>query len=355
MPSQPAPVRLAPNLVDHFYLGGGRIARLRGTTTTSPRQPEEWIAATVARADAWPAGLARTVDGAVLRDLVAADPLGWVGAEPGGALAAGDTGLLLKLLDAGQRLPVHVHPDRAFARSHLACPYGKTEAWFVLEADDGAAVHLGWREPVDPRELAERRDAQDGAWMLEHMHRLTVRPGDGILVPAGTVHAIGEGVLVAEAQEPTDLSILLEWSVTTSGRDDSHLGLGFDAVMPAVSHDALAPDTLASLVRRTDLDARSDLPVSVLPDEADPFFRLDLLAPEGRSTVVADGFAALVVLDGSGVLRGRSDVEVAGGDVLAVPAAFGPWTVDGDVRLVVARPGAGWPADLAAPVRSDRR
>lgn len=342
LPTTPGPVRLAPNLVDHFYLGGGRIARLRGTTTTSPRQPEEWVAATVPRAGEAPVGLARTVDGALLRDLVVADPVGWVGAE----VPDGDTGLLLKLLDAGQRLPVHVHPDRAFARRHLDCPYGKTEAWFVLEAEPDAVVHLGWTDDVDPQRLAEAREAQDGAWMLERMHRVPVRPGDGILVPAGTVHAVGAGILLAEAQEPTDLSILLEWSVTTSGREDSHLGLGFDTVMPAVSHAALTPSALEALVRRTDLHERSDRPRPVLPAAADPFFRLDLLAPHDRSDPVPAGFAAVVVLDGTGVLHGRTAVEVAGGDVLAVPAALGPWTLQGDARVVLARPGVGWPASL---------
>ena len=60
--------------------------------------------------------------------------------------------------------------------------------------------------------------------MLDHLHRLPVRAGDGILVPAGQPHAIGAGVFVVEAQEPTDFSILLEWSVTTATREESHLG-----------------------------------------------------------------------------------------------------------------------------------
>src|SRR5206468_12724416 len=67
--------------------------------------------------------------------------------------------------------------DRAFATRHLDCPYGKTEAWFVLEAEPDAAVHLGWREDVDPAELAERRDRQDSAWMLSRMNRVPVRAG----------------------------------------------------------------------------------------------------------------------------------------------------------------------------------
>lgn len=341
------PVRLAPNLTDHFYAGGAKIAALRGIETVSDHQPEEWIAATVTRADAWPVGLAHTVDGAALRDLVVADPTSWVGST----VPDGDTGLLLKLLDAGQRLPVHVHPDRAFAAEHLDRAYGKTEAWFVLDATEDAAVYLGWCEDVDPDELARRRDGQDGAWMLERLHRLEVVPGDGVVVPAGTVHAIGAGVLVAEVQEPTDFSILLEWSVTTSGREDAHLGLGFDAVMPAVSHERLDAERLASLRTHVDLGTRADTLTSCLAVGADSFFRLDLAAPSSAPVQVERGFAAVLVLAGRGTLAWEgSDLTLKSGDVLAVPAGLGGWTVDGDVSLLVARPGVDWPASVHGPL-----
>src|SRR4051794_21118393 len=153
------PVLLAPNPVQHFYRGGGRIAALRGFTPASDHQPEEWVAATVSRFGHAGAGLALTQDGTPLRDLVAGDPEGWLGAWPAASprVSASDTGLLLKLLDAGQRLPVHVHPDRDFAVRHLDCPYGKTEAWFVLEADPGATVHLGSPADAEPAHTAARR------------------------------------------------------------------------------------------------------------------------------------------------------------------------------------------------------
>ena len=346
--------RLVPNPVQHFYAGGARIAALRGFETISSHQPEEWLAATVGRAGSSDhTGLARTADGALLRDLVAADPVTWRGTGPVAGLEDSDTGLLLKLLDAGQRLPVHAHPDRTFAATHLGCPYGKTEAWYVLAADPGAAVHLGWTEDVDPDELAERRDAQDGDWMLGRMHRVEVTPGQGILVPAGQVHAIGAGVFVAEAQEPTDLSIVLEWSVTTSGREDSHLGLGFDTVMAAVSHRALDAASLAALVRDP---APARGLASVLPAAADPFFRL-ALATFGGPVEVPAGFAVLLVLDGSGELASAQSrpedepVRLTRGDCWAVPAAFGDWRISGDATVVVARPGSTWPADLTGGAR----
>jgi len=342
------PVVLAPNLIDHFYRGGARIAALRGIRTTSTRQPEEWLGATVSRADTELIGLSRTESGELLRDLVSDDPASWTGPEHASARDEADVGVLVKLLDAGQRLPVHAHPDRSFARSHLDCPYGKTESWLVLGSDPGAGVHLGWNTDLDPEELVRRRDTQDGDWMLGHMNRVEVAPGMGILVPAGTAHAIDAGVFVIEVQEPTDFSIVLEWSITTSTREESHLGIGFDAAMQAVSTRALPPSWLDRLVVRNDLAARHTDARSVLPAGADPFFTLHHLAPvPGTTNGIGAGFAVVLVLSGSATLVGSHEsIQVSSGHVLAVPHAFGAWDVDGDASLLVGAPGSGWPASL---------
>ncbi len=341
------PIVMPPNIIDHFYLGGERIAELRGVDMPSPRRPEEWLAATTSRAGEPGVGPSRTADGTLLRDLIAADPVGWMGSADG---PAGDNGILVKLLDPAQRLPVHVHPDRQFATSHLNCPYGKTEAWYVLATSgDTPSVWLGFTEDVDPAELSERVDRQDSEWMLSRMHRLTVKPGDGILVPAGTAHAIGEGVFVAEVQEPTDFSILLEWSVTTATRDESHLDLGMPVALKALDHHAFSPAKVQSLVRQTDPAGRSADPQRLLPEAADPFFRLHLFAPAADTAPTTPaGFAVAVALAGTGAMTSaQGDVPVRRGQVFAVPASFGDWSVTGDVELLACRPGAGWPASLA--------
>lgn len=342
------PVLLPPNPVQHFYLGGDRIAALRGIVPETDRQPEEWLGATVARFGDSTTGLALTADGALLRDVVAADPAAWIGA--GAARDASDVGILVKLLDARQRLPVHVHPDRTFAAAHLDCPYGKTEAWYVLDADPGSAVHVGWREAVDRDELDRRRDAQDSEWMLDHLNRIEVREGMGVLVPAGTAHAIDGGIFVAEVQEPTDFSILLEWSVTTSTREESHLDLGFDAVMQAVSTAALGAEALSALVTTTGAARPQRQVRSVLPSAADPYFRLAVTSGEdSASESVEAGFAVVLVTHGTGSLVSRTgSVSLQRGEAVAVPHDFGAWHVEGDASVLIARPGAGWPATLAA-------
>ena len=342
---------MPPAPVQHFYRGGDRIAALRGAEVISDHQPEEWLAATTHRFGEPGVGLSRTEDGALLRDLVTADPHAWVGTS---AAAAGDVGVLVKLLDARARLPVHVHPDRAFASSHLDCPYGKTEAWFVLDTEPGSMFHLGWREAVDRDELDRRRDAQDGQWMLDHMNRIEAQPGLGVVVPAGTVHAIDGGIFVAEVQEPTDFSILLEWSVTTSTREESHLDLGFDAVMPAVSTDAFGADRLAQVVTRA--GAPGAVVERVLASAADPFFRLRQAAAtaSAQTGTVEAGFAVVLVTAGSGRIVGaQGGIPVARGEVYAVPHGFGAWHVEGDAVILVAGPGVGWPGGVAG--RADVR
>jgi mannose-6-phosphate isomerase len=332
--------------VQHFYRGGDRIAALRGIVPQTDRQPEEWLGSTVSRFGDDGTGLAITEAGDVLRDLVCADPARWTG--PMAGHDAGDVGILVKLLDARQRLPVHVHPDRGFAASHLDCPYGKTEAWYVLDTEQDCAVHVGWNTDLDRDELDRRRDAQDSEWMLAHMNRVAVREGMGILVPAGTAHAIDGGIFVAEVQEPTDFSILLEWSVTTSTREESHLALGFDTVMPAVSAARLAPERLAELISDAGTTPAGSRFRSLLPTAADPYFRLWDGAAHGAHTDERPaGFAVVLVTDGAGDLVGASGrVAVTRGQAFAVPHAFGAWSLDGDATVLVAEPGAGWPATL---------
>jgi mannose-6-phosphate isomerase len=329
------PQLLPPNVIAHWYAGGKALAAWRGLPPVGDRSPEEWVGATTARFGEPNLGPARLADGTLLRDAVRADPRGWLGRDDG---EPGDTGVLVKLLDAGQRLPVHVHPSREYASRHLGCTYGKTEAWYVLEAADDAAVWVGWREEVGPHRLSQLVEAQDAEAMLALMHRVPVRPGNGVLVPGGTPHAIGAGILLVEAQEPTDQSILLERNNTTASDDEVFLGLARDVALSAV--ETTARTDITALIRHTGRDVAAL--VGVLPEEAAPFFRMELLTP---GVNVPSGFAVGVVLSGAGTVTSmhREPLAVKRGQTLVIPAAAGDWHLDGDVQLLVCRPGATWP------------
>lgn len=333
------PVVLPSNRFAHFYRGGKRIDALRGVQGPSHRSPEEWLASTTARFGAPPKGLSALPDGRLLRDAVTEQPDAWLGPEHVSVFGV-DTGLLVKLLDAGQRLPVHAHPSRSWAREHLGCAYGKTEAWYVIAADEGATVHLGFRHDFRADDLAQRVDQQDIAGLLPAMHERPVSAGDGIVVPAGLSHAIGEGIFVVEAQEPTDFSVLLEWTgFDLDGPAEGHLGLGFPTSLGAVEVRGRAADEIDALFQ-PGRAARTDSLLSALPASADGFFRMHVARPERRVPVEA-GFAVVVVLGGHGRVdvADGGGVDVTRGDVLAVPYGAGDWGLEGDVEAIVCRPG----------------
>jgi mannose-6-phosphate isomerase len=314
------PQVLPPNVLKHFYAGGPRIAALRGIELESDHMPEEWIGA-VSTMFGSDRGLSRFEDGTLVRDAIAADPEAYLGGEHVARYGA-STALLVKLLDAGQRLPTHVHPGRAFAREAWGSPFGKTEAWLIVEAEPGAAVWAGFRRDIDIEEVRGWMDRQDARAMLQSMHEVKVAPGDAVFVPAGTPHAIGEGMLLVELQEPTDMSVLLEWNGFELSKDDGHLDLGWDRALEALNLGAV--------------DAPS--PGPRLPEAADPYFRAEHVT--GGATL-DQGFAILVGLAGSGTLSTEGgDVPLGRGSAVLVPYAAGTGELRGDVTAIRCRPPA---------------
>ncbi len=118
--------------------------------------------------------------------------------------------LLLKYLDAQKRLSVQVHPDDPMAaRMGLSDP-GKTEAWYILHAEPQSTIWAGFQRRVDPEIL--RRAIQEGA-LDDYLHRFTPMAGQCLLLRAGTVHALGEGLVVAEIQQNSDTTFrLFDWN-----------------------------------------------------------------------------------------------------------------------------------------------
>jgi mannose-6-phosphate isomerase len=324
-----APVLLDPNVIERFYRGGPAIARFRAVDVGHQRTPEDWVGSCTCVFGERELGLSPLPDGRRLREAIDADPVAYLGEDHVATFGA-DPGLLLKLLDAGERLPVHWHPDRAFAREHLRMRFGKTEAWAIVEAREDAVVHLGFDRDVERAEAERWLRDQDVEAMLGAMHRRPVREGDAILVPAGTPHAIGEGILLVELQEPTDLSVLLEWrGFDLDGERDGHLGLGFGVALGSLRLGAVAEDELDRWMSIR--DGRR-----LFPAEADDFFRADRV--EGSSVFDA-AFSIVVVVAGEGRVRwSGGELAVRRGATVLVPFATGEIELVGDVRAIRCRP-----------------
>jgi mannose-6-phosphate isomerase len=324
------PWRLLPNRIPRFYRGGRLLDAFRGALhPVDTDRPEDWLGSATR---AWtPPGEGPTdeglgsaeVDDAARRvaDVLRADPIGVAGPELAGL---GTTGILVKLLDAGIRLPVHLHPTRAFARERLDSPFGKAEAWIVLATRDVPGeppphVRLGFRREVGRDELRGWVEGEDTEALLDALHESPTAAGDVWFVPPGTPHAIGAGVFILEVQEPTDFSIVLETAGFPIRHEDAHLGLGWQVMLDAVDRRALGAAEFAAL-HATRAEG--------LPAAAEPFFRVDRIrfaAGETGSPSPPDRFTVGVVVEGSGAVRTvAGEIDLVRGDAFAVPASAAP-------------------------------
>ena len=331
------PAKLPSNQFDHFYKGGYRIGKLRNGPG-GPMRPEEWIASTTTRFGQQENGLSKLPNGQLLKEVIAADPKSWLGEKHIQRFGI-STEILVKLLDPDQRLPVHYHPDQSFAKEKLHINHGKTEAWIILEAPAGARVGLGFKEQMDKSEVAKLVKAHNSQALLDSLVFKEVKPGDAVFVPAGVAHAIEAGIFVLELQEPTDLSILLEWDgFAVDGDKDGHLNLGFETALDALR---LSPLTKAENDEIfTGFDSSSPKSHAIFKSVANPFFRADYLTGDDKK--VEAGFGIFLCLSGEGelVFENSENLSIKSGDAVVIPFSAGSFTVSNCVGILSRPPAA---------------
>jgi len=231
--------------------------------------------------------------------------------------------LLFKFLDAKRDLSVQVHPDDARAATLTPPDRGKTEAWYVVDADPGSRIYAGLRDGVTTQDL---RAAILGGTLDTCLHAFAAQPGDCIFIPAGTVHAIGAGLVIAEIQQSSDVTYrLFDWNrVGPDGKPrDLHIDAGLEAVTqfgPVVPRRA---------------DASSEASSGLSPLVQCDYFGL------GRSAAPAnadrdwtlggdDAPHFLAVLNGSLTLDPQWELPaLTAGDCVLLPAALGSQTIHG--------------------------
>lgn len=256
--------------------------------------------------------------GRILAELAAEYGADLVGTRTIGRYGA-DFPLLAKFIDADDRLSIQVHPDDAYAHTREAHTgfHGKTEAWYILDADPGATVTYGLSRPSTREEFAAA--VADGS-VESLMARLPVAPGDVIFVPAGTLHAINAGIVLFEIQQKSDLT----YRVYDYGRLDAKTGkpraLHLEKALD-VSVFAPAP---GGKVAPLTLTPGRDLLVA-----CDYFAleRWDGAVPRRWHTEPAS-FEILTLIEGSGRLGwDGGSLELARGDSVVLPAALGDWAL----------------------------
>src|SRR5699024_380170 len=256
------------------------------------------------------------------------------------------TELLTKLLDAGERLPVHVHPDDAFAKDCLGGHHGKAEAWLFLT---DSSAHLGLLPSTTQGEIHRMIAEGDSETAVARMHRIEVRAGDVVYCPPGVPHAIGEGSFLVEIQQPSDLSVFLEWKSFPLPRGAGRrLGVS-DAQAAGIGRGGMKASDVDAL-RTADQWTRGGLLRGV---EA-PF----LLERLGDGEPVEQGYSVLFCVAGSGELATsrNAPLSLATGSTILIPWAAGEGTLRGDdgLEVVIARPPRPWENLASCPHASNR-
>jgi mannose-6-phosphate isomerase len=262
--------------------------------------------------------------GASLDELAGSFPESLLGlGNPGGSTFP----LLIKLLEAGQWLSVQVHPDDELARLLVGeAARGKTEAWYVIDAEAGAELLVGVVPGATFENVAAvARDAR----ILDHLARIAVGPGDAFFIPAGTVHAIGPGVLIYEVQQMSDITYrLYDWDRPPSAGRDLHVAES----MQVLERSGL----LEAAPRSHEAEDKPFIECAYfeLRRLTDPLYSGDT---EGRS------FQSLTVVAGKAVVNaGGERVALDTFETLLLPASAGRFEVtldDGSTVLMAGLPG----------------
>lgn len=215
--------------------------------------------------------------------------------------------LLVKYIFTSERLSIQVHPGEADARQR-GLPGGKTECWYILDAEPDALLGIGTHEPMSDKEL--RAAALDGS-LEQKISWVSARPGDFFLVPAGTVHAIGAGIALVEVQQNVDIT----YRLYDYGRPrELHLDDGV-AVATAKPYHRISPNL--SLIPEADLTSRQDAPFVV---------KLRSYGAGDVAHIGGDGPGWFIPLTGTGTLDGQ---RWHGGEC---------WLLDGPVHLASSEP-----------------
>ena len=224
--------------------------------------------------------------------------------------------ILIKLIDARDNLSIQVHPDNEYAKKHEK-DYGKTELWYVVDCEEGAFLYYGFSKTVSKEELKDRIENQT---LLEVLNKVRVKKGDTFFIEAGTIHAIGAGILIAEIQQSSNVTYRV-YDYGRVGADGRQRELHIDKAL----------DVLYTAPIGKEYDFGEHLGVS-------DYFIVDKLDLDGiySDCVSEESFLSLLVLDGSLTVKTKDDMKtVAKGDSLMILANSGEYSMEGKAEVIM--------------------
>ncbi len=242
-----------------------------------------------------------------------------------------DFPILIKFIDARENLSIQVHPDNRYALQHEG-QYGKTEMWYVMDAGPEAFLYYGFQKEISREEFAQRIREDT---LLEVLNAVPVRKGDVLFIEAGTIHAIGKDILIAEIQQNSNVTYRV-YDYGRVGKDGKKRDLHIEKAL-AVTNRTPIRKSGGSYPHVADCD----------------YFTVDRVTLDGtmmkllRGTVSGESFASILVLDGEGQISCQGEtVAYRKGDSFFLAAGSGEYQIEGSCDALITRI-----REKSAPVR----
>ena len=226
--------------------------------------------------------------------------------------------LLIKYIDAAQDLSVQVHPNNALAQKRHNCP-GKSEMWYIIHADEGTSLINGFERETNREEYLEYLNTGK---IMDLLHSEKVENGDTYYLPAGRVHTIGKGLMIAEIQQTSDITYRIydfDRVDKEGNKRKLHTNLAFDAL------DFSKPDQIKS-----DYDQTHNQTNKIV---STPFFTTNKLVINTHFNVdraTLDSFKIYIGVGGSGKVAGET---IKLGEVFLIPATLKNYIIEPEGEL----------------------
>ena len=234
--------------------------------------------------------------------------------------------LLIKFIDAKQDLSIQVHPDDAMAKKRHNS-FGKTEMWYVIDADKDAKLRSGFSEQITPKEYKERIHNNT---ITDVLQEYEIHPGDVFFLPAGRIHSIGAGAFIAEIQQTSDITYRI-YDFNRKDAQGNTRELHTELAKEAINYEVLDD-------YRTSYEPVNDEPVELV---ACPYFTTSLYDMSQDITCdysELDSFIIFICIEGSCTLTDdqRNEIILRAGETVLLPAITQELTIvpDGHVKLL---------------------
>ncbi len=234
--------------------------------------------------------------------------------------------ILIKLIDAKDNLSVQVHPNNEYAQ-RVEGEYGKTEMWYIVDCDEGASLLYGFKHDISKEEFRSRIENNT---LLEVTNSVPVKKGDVFFIEAGTLHAIGKGILIAEIQQNSNTTYRI-YDYGRVGADGKPRQLHIDK---AVDVTNLCPAKPYPQSESENMGGWSQKRLAKCE-----YFTVDEIEVDTSASLEADdsSFVNILVLDGGCVLSSpdSSPIDLKKGDSVFIPAGTGKFEITGKCSAVM--------------------